>query len=217
MNNEFLDKFKEETKEEISKLNYKKYFYQFNDRERDNLVEELKEIEKFFYNEFEVNIYPVYGTLLGLMREGDFINHDTDIDMAYLSKCHTEKAVLNEFNMICDFLKNKGLLMWKMSPASHIHVYSPNKRLRIDMWISWIDNNGKYYLTWIFDGEFNSSIVLPFKKIEWRNQSFNLMNDSPKFLNYLYHDFHLPICGHETKWKKIKPIFRLEPWNKETK
>ena len=45
MNNSFnLEQFKKDTKEEISKLNYKKYFYQFNDKERDKLAQGMKNI-----------------------------------------------------------------------------------------------------------------------------------------------------------------------------
>ena len=34
MNNEFLEQFKTKTKDEISKLNYKKYWYQYSEEEK---------------------------------------------------------------------------------------------------------------------------------------------------------------------------------------
>jgi phosphorylcholine metabolism protein LicD len=213
MDNSFLEKFKEKTKEEVSKLTYKKYFYQYNEQEKLRLASDMKDIEKYFREELELDIYPIYGTLLGMIRDNDFIGWDTDVDMAYMSKCHTNKAVLNEFNLICKFLEEKKLLMTRIKTASHLHVYAPSKYLRIDLWISWIDNNGKYHLVWTISGEMDSSVILPFKTIEFKNQKFNLINQPEKYLDEAYHNWKTPLDGNETVWKKKPFIFELEPWH----
>ena len=213
MNEEFLRKFKEATKEEISKLNYKKYFYQYSEVEKEVFAKDLKNIELYFKNELELDIYPVYGTLLGMIRDNDFIGWDTDIDMAYLSKCHTNKAVLNEFNMICKFLEEKGLLMHRIKTASHLHVYSPDKHLRIDLWISWIDENNNYHIVWTVNGDIDASMILPFKTIEFKNQTFRQMNDPMRFTTEHYPNWNTPIDGDTPRWAKRKPVFELEQWH----
>ena len=210
--NEFLEQFKAKTKEEISKLNYKKYWYQYSNEEKLVVAKEMKDIEVFFKEELELDIYPIYGTLLGMIRDNDFIGWDTDIDLAYLSKCHTKKAVLNEFNLICAFLKHKDLLMYRIKTASHLHVYSPNKHLRIDLWISWIDEEGKYHLVWTIAGETNKEVILPFRNIEFKGQIFNLINNPEYYLNEAYHNWRKPTDGDETIWKKKPFVFELEPW-----
>ena len=213
MNNSFLEDFKKQAQEEVSKLNYKKYFYQFNDLEKDKLTKEMKDIEIFFKNELEIDVYPIYGTLLGIIRDNDYIGWDTDIDMAYLSKCHTKKAVMNEFNMITKFLEEKALLLYKIKTMSHLHVWSPNKGLRIDLWISWIDEDGKYHLVWTIAGDIDASAILPFKTIEFKGQSFYLINYPDKVLSELYGDYNKSISGSETNWSKRKPVFELENWH----
>jgi hypothetical protein len=213
MDNSFLEKFKEQTKEEISKLPYKKYFYQYDEQDKLQLAKELKEIELYLKSELELDVYPVYGTLLGMIRDNDFIGWDTDIDLAYLSKCHTNKAVLNEFNMITKFLEEKKLLLYKIKTASHLHVYSPNKHLRIDLWISWIDNNGKYHIVWTVNGDIDSSIILPFKTIEFKNQIFCQMNDPIRFLDEHYPNWKVPLDGTAKEWAKRQPRFELEQWH----
>jgi phosphorylcholine metabolism protein LicD len=212
MNEDFLEKFKSDTKEEISKLNYKKYFYQFSDAEKLVLAKELKDIENFFKEELELTIYPVYGTLLGIIRDNDFIGWDTDIDVAYMSKCHTNKAVLNEFNMICKFLEEKKILMYRIKTASHLHIYSPNRHLKADLWISWIDLNNNYHIVWTVGGDIDSLMILPFKTIEFKNQIFNQINNPEQFLNEHYNNWKVPISGEAKEWNKRKFIFELETW-----
>jgi len=208
-----LEEFIQETKEEISKLNYKKYFYQYSATEKYGLAKEMKDIEIFLKQELKLDIYPIYGTLLGMIRDDDFIGWDTDIDMAYISKYHTNEEVLDEFNKICKFLEEKQLLLYRIKTASHLHVWSPNKGLRIDLWISWIDNNGKYHLVWTIAGEMDSSIILPFKTIEFKNQTFNLINQPEKYLDEAYHNWKTPMDGIEDVWKKKPFVFELESWH----
>jgi hypothetical protein len=209
----FLEQFKEKTKEEISKLNYKKYFYQYSEEEKIILTKELKDIEIYFKEELELDVYPIYGTLLGMVRDNDFMGWDTDVDMAYLSKCHTNKAVLNEFNMIIKFLEERKLLLYRIKTASHLHVWSLNKHLKIDLWISWIDTNGKFHLVWTIGGEIDSSIILPFKTIKFKNQNFNLINQPEQYLDEAYHTWKTPLEGAETVWKKKPFVFELEQWH----
>jgi len=212
---EFLQKFIADTKEEVSKLNYKKYFYQYSEQEKNILAKEMKDITNFFEEELELAVYPMAGTLLGMIRDNDFIGWDTDVDMAYFSKCNTTKAVLNEFNMICKFLDEHKMLLYRIKTASHAHIYSPNKHLRIDLWISWLDENNKFYLTWVVDGEFNSTILLPFNKIIFKNQEFLLMKNYEQYLEFNYGpNWKNPISGEDMEnWSPRKRVFRLEKWH----
>jgi len=209
-----LEEFKKQTKEEVAKIPYKKYFYQYNDTQKLELAKDMKDIEVYFKKELDLDIYPVYGTLLGMMRDNDFIGWDTDIDMAYLSKYHTNEEVIKEFNNICKFLEEKKLLMHRIKTMSHLHVYAPSKILRIDLWISWIDNNDKYHLVWTMAGEESSSILLPFKTLEFKNQTFHKMNNVEKFLDMQYDNWKIPLDGTATQWAaKRKEVFELEPWH----
>jgi phosphorylcholine metabolism protein LicD len=177
------------------------------------LAKDMKETVDYFKRELDLDVYPVYGTLLGMIRDNDFIGWDTDIDLAYLSKYHTNKEVLNEFNMICKFLEDKKLLLYRIKTTSHLHVWSPNKGLKIDLWISWIDENNNYHLVWTVYGDINASMILPFKTIEFKNQTFCQMNNPERFLNEHYPNWEVPIDGTANEWAKRKPIFELEPWH----
>jgi len=207
-----LEQFKKDTAEEISKLNYKKYFYQFNEQEKEKLAKEMKAIETFFKTELDLDVYPVYGTLLGIIRDKDFIGWDTDVDVAYLSKYHTNEEVKIEFEKICKFLEEKKLLMHRIKTMSHLHVYSPSKAFRTDLWISWVDNEEKYHIIWTVAGDIDSTMILPFKTVEFKSQKLLQMNDPERFLHEHYPNWKVPLDGTEKNWAKRKPIFELESW-----
>ena len=77
---------------------------------------------------------------------------------------------------------------------------------------SWIDENGKYHLVWTIAGDIDASTILPFKNIEFKGQTFNLINYPEELLCKLYGDYNLPISGSETNWAKRKPVFELQQW-----
>lgn len=208
-----LEEFKKDTKKQISKLNYKKYWYQYDEPSKLKVGKDMKEIEEYFKSELDLTIYPVYGTLLGIIRDKDFIGWDTDIDLAYLSKYHTNGEVINEFNELCKFLEEKKLLLYRIKTMSHLHVYSPSKTLKVDLWISWIDKKNNYHLVWTVGGDIDGSMILPFKTVEFKNQIFTQMNDPERFLNAHYGNWKVPVGGTATEWNKRKFIFELEQWH----
>ena len=159
-----------------------------------------------------IRVYLVYGTLLGIIRENDFLEHDTDIDMAYLSNYHTKEEVIQEFNEICKVLETTKALLHRIKTMSHIHVQDTITGTRLDMWISWIDENNNYHIVWTVAGEIDASMILPFKTVEFRKQVFRQMNDPERFLNEHYNTWKVPVGGEAPQWAKRKFVFELEPW-----
>ena len=65
----------------------------FDTRDRDQTAPLLDSTEQVLSALLEagVDAFPVYGTLLGAIREQDFIGHDSDVDLGYVSR-HTAPA-----------------------------------------------------------------------------------------------------------------------------
>jgi len=197
-----LDEFKQNVAS--GKIKDKWYFYKRTEDNKNALVRDMSSLTEFIKDKFNLDIYFVYGTLLGVIRENNFIEHDNDVDFAYISKQTNTTEILHEFYGLCAILKNHDLLS-KICGNGHIHVYSPNKRNKFDLWTSFILND-KFSLVPLFDSTLNSSLILPLKQITFKTKNFLIPNQAENFLNATYLDWKIPLLetkGTINPWKKI--------------
>ncbi|MFW6130632.1 MAG: LicD family protein, partial [Atribacterota bacterium] len=109
--------------------------------EKKNLyVKNLKLFEKEM-NKLGYKIYLSFGTLLGAIRENDFIAHDDDIDIAYLSKYNNKKKANIEKYNIRNILLEKGMLEHEKDTLGTKVKYN---NTYYDMYTSWIDGEWIY-------------------------------------------------------------------------
>jgi len=185
------------------KVKDKWYFYKRTLEQVYNLLEDMKSTELYFKNKLHLDIYLIYGTLLGALREKDFILHDNDVDLAYISKCFTKEAVKKEFEDLCQTLDKEKLLA-KVCGFGHLHIWSPNLRSKLDFWTSAIIEN-QYYLVPTLNNEVQDKDCIPLTTIEFKGISFNIPKNSVKILNILYKNWQTPQI---LKWRNasIKKI-----------
>lgn len=198
---ENLDHFKKLVQE--NKIIDKYYFYKRTEEQKQKQTEEMVWLVDYFKQNLKLKLYPVSGTLLGMVRDNDFIAHDNDVDMAYLSNQNNKKDVLKEFYEICQYLQNKTLLA-RLCRKGQLHCWGKSKIFKYDIWTSFIIND-KFYLVPLIDGELNKEILIPFKSHIFRNCSFDIPNKPQEILNFIYSnwkklDFSL---GERYKWKRI--------------
>ena len=106
------------------------------------LFNKLKEDLK---KEFNLVLLPSYGTLLGAVREGDFISHDNDFDTCYISEKNTPEELKNEFKKICEFLINNGYKL--RVKKTHAWIYAQGKEtfdFKLDLYFSYFNEDDEY-------------------------------------------------------------------------
>lgn len=99
-------------------------------------------IEKFGYEPFVA-----YGTLLGAIRQGDFLNHDNDVDLVYISK-HTDPVQVRiEYVAICRHLIDLGYrgLLTK-------HGFAIKSPVRVDLNFAWFNPQGMFQASFGYHG-----------------------------------------------------------------
>ena len=103
------------------------------DEEKSKVANELGKVLEWLNNEFGVAAFVSSGTLLGLVRDGKFIDHDDDVDICYISNTEGEKAILEERESIVAFLRDKGCRLtpsgvahyWCMTPGKqHLDIFT---------------------------------------------------------------------------------------------
>lgn len=90
---------------------------------------------------FGYDVFFIYGTLLGAVREGGYIGHDVDFDAAYISRQSTGPEAAQELQEIALTLIEHGMDVQCMSSALHIHD-PEDPEARIDLFHTYFDGRG---------------------------------------------------------------------------
>ncbi|KQY26728.1 class I SAM-dependent methyltransferase [Rhizobium sp. Root482] len=96
--------------------------------------------------EFGYDLFPTYGTMLGAVRERNFIGHDNDFDSAYISKYSNPEDVRREFAQICGFLIDRGYSL--RAQKTHTWVRVPGTSHKFDIFFSYFNESENYELSY---------------------------------------------------------------------
>ena len=171
------------------------------EEQKNKYTSDLKELELYFKREFNFPIYLMYGTLLGAIRDKDYIPHDTDVDVGYLSSFNKEEDVLAERLELINKLEDNKILRWRKTSGIKIK-FNDND---FDVWTSWINENNKYTIIPLSDlGE--KDVIVPFKTITFRGIEFSVPQKSEELLDKIYINWKVPLTE---KYFKPNRKFRL--------
>ena len=165
------------------------YWKDVSQEDRQKITIGLKRFIEDFEKRFESAVYLIGGTLLGALREKDYIDHDDDIDLYYLSKYTTKKEVLKELNNIWNYYKEKGLDFYNRRWQYQLNLWFPDKFHWVDIYPSWIDSEGVQYLGGCNNKLYRCEIlnmIKPLSKIMFRGIKFNAPNQSEKYLEWAF-------------------------------
>ena len=103
----------------------------------------MRRLVEWFKSDRGLELYAQFGTLLGIVREGDFIAGDHDVDCCYLSRHTDRREVLKEQLELYHHLQEFGMLR-KSWRAGQAFVWQGGS-LVVDVFTSWVDEQGFYY------------------------------------------------------------------------
>jgi hypothetical protein len=198
-----LDDFKKAVEQGLIKDKW--YFYKRTEETKQAQTEEIPYLITFFRVNFGVTLYPIYGTLLGIVRENDYILHDNDIDFAYLSKYSDAKSIISEYQYICAVLEKNKLFVKSLSNG-HLHCFGQGGVFKFDIWTSFIRNH-KLSIVPLISGTIEKNALLPFKKQSFRNITIWMPHISDIILDNIYDNWEKSIYG-EGVYRGIKQIWK---------
>ena len=136
----------------------------FDTRDRDQTAPLLDSTEQVLSALLEagVDAFPVYGTLLGAIREQDFIGHDSDVDLGYVSRHKHPLDVIRESYRLQRHLRERGYSIDRYSAAAFkVEVLEADGAVRgLDVFGGYF-LNGRLYLMGEIGTPFEEDWVFP--------------------------------------------------------
>ena len=169
---------------------------------------EFEGISKQLRATFGIELFPMYGTLLGAIREGDFIAHDNDVDYTYVSSHSEPDKVKMEFIKICEFLIDLGYRGY-LSP----YTFNIKAPLKFDIYYSWFNEAGEYQVSFGYHGV-EAKKSNDFFKFETRPLGKHVVRvplSAEAILSQLYGNWKVPDPGfsHYSRSRKINAAYVL--------
>ncbi len=168
-------------------------FANLDANELDALADAVAAFERLFAAEFDLPVYLSWGTLLGATRAQDFIGHDTDIDLAYLSAAQTDFEIVEENETIVRVLRDHGLAVQRHTKGQlHVNVARDQHAAQLpaynlDVWTSWVRDN-RYYHYPDIKGDIAAAAVTPLVRGPFRDERLLMPADPGAVLRCFYGD-----------------------------
>ena len=130
---------------------------------REEVMDALEQVLHDLRSECDLDAYLMYGCLLGAVRDGHMIGHDSDADVAYLSKHHHPFDIIRECTDATRRMRALGWQVVRMSGAN-FKVWVPlpdGRRCGIDVFGSFHIGD-RFFVTGSLTGTLDRSALLPF-------------------------------------------------------
>lgn len=155
-----------------------------------------------FMSGIGLDSYATSGTLLGIIREGDFISHDDDIDLAYISKFSDPSDILIERLELANKISaDLGLKVYE-STGGHLKIETSGKGIAFifDLFTAFVDQDGFLNQYPLRPRSLKVDEVVPIKKLNFYGSEVNVPASPEKHLELNY----------GSAWRIPDPCFRFD-------
>lgn len=165
-------------------------------------------LNDFFEEKLSYNLFACYGTLLGIVREKNFIFNDGNFDCAYFSREHNKEAVIHEFKSIAKMLIKNNYYVKVYN--SHIEVSIDESKQYINIYCSWLNEDSEYMLSFNYIGNklVNREGLFEIKTSSILGYEILIPKDYKGILNQIYgKEWEMPDFGFEWNTTDVEESF----------
>jgi hypothetical protein len=162
-------------------------FDQMDKASLEELISASKGVLDDLVEQCGLDAYLCYGALLGAVRTGHMIGHDSDVDLAWISPHTHPFDIVRESRAAERRMRERGWRVVRMS-AANFKVWAPlpnGKRAGVDVFGSF-HIGSHFHLTGSLRGRLRRDQVLPFQPITLEGVEFPAPADLEAFLAYTY-------------------------------
>ena len=162
-------------------------FSNTEDTARDEIMDALESVLHDLTEKCGLDAYLMYGCLLGAVRDGHMIGHDSDADVAYLSRHHHPFDVIRECTAATRTMRRLGWKVVRMSGAN-FKVWVPlpdGRRCGIDVFGSF-HLGERFFVTGSLTGTLDRSALLPFGTVTLEGREIVAPADPERVLAFTY-------------------------------
>lgn len=149
--------------------------------QEENIFRALKESNEIFEAQFSKKLFICYGTLLGCIRDDDFIPHDDDVDVCFLADEEGLDAAVDEFREVVRTLASAGHVIQSDSSAQfHWKLQGTS----LDVFMAWMEGDRLYMYN--AGGAFSRDQIYPLMDREFKGRQVLIPNESEALLEMIY-------------------------------
>ncbi|WP_156946797.1 hypothetical protein [Ectothiorhodospira haloalkaliphila] len=163
-------------------------------------IQSMRKVSEFFMLRYGLPLFPAYGTLLGYARDGSLIDHDDDVDTAYLSRQQSLEGVAAEFWHIMRDMKNLGHEV-TIVDTGHCNLSLRDSNLPgVDIFASWLSPEDNFFCYPRILEKAPGQVL--FEKIELEGEIFIAPQPIEAFVKMMYGDnWKTP----DRQWQSVVP------------
>ncbi len=154
---------------------------------REEIMDALEKVTRDLTEECGLDTYLMYGCLLGAVREGRMIGHDSDADVAYLSRSTHPFDIIRECTRAIRRMRALGWKVVRMSGAN-FKVWVPlpdGRRCGIDVFGTFHIGDS-FYATASLKGTLDRSALLPFGTVTLEGREIVAPHRPEEVLEFAY-------------------------------
>ena len=178
------------------------YMLALESRDKEGIWKEITQIISLL-DTMELHCFLNSGTLLGIIREGGFLPHDDDVDLAVILNADSDREASRQWISFGERLKYSVRPPYKLDLGQTIlyKIICPSG-LEVDLFPAWV-SRGHVFVWPYLHGELKASDLLPLRPINEKLSSVFLPANPEAFLEINY----------GSNWKIPDPSFRFD-WNR---
>ncbi len=154
---------------------------------REALLDAIEDVLARMRDDGGVDAFLAFGGLLGAVRDGHFIPHDSDADVAYLSRHTSPVDVARESFQLERIMIRAGYWTWRFSSADFkVIVPDPEGGRAIDVFAGFVADDIFYLMPEVHARDFDESVILPLGKVQLEGRHIPAPADPERLLEITY-------------------------------